>query len=48
MTNFPVIARPAPFPLVIARSGTTKQSIDSTFAASILQMDHHVGLKPSS
>ena len=33
---------------VIARSGATKQSIDSAFAANILQMDHHVRLKPSS
>ena len=38
MTNYPVIAR----------SGTTKQSIDSAFAINILQMDHRVGLKPSS
>ena len=36
------------FSSVIARSGTTKQSIDSAFAINILQMDHHVGLKPSS
>ena len=43
-----VIANPAPFPLVIARSGTTKQSIDSAFAINILQMDHRVGIKPSS
>ena len=33
---------------VIARSVATKQSIDSAFAANILQMDHRVGLKPSS
>ena len=33
---------------VIARSGTTKQSNDSAFAANILQIDHRVGLKPSS
>ena len=38
----------APPKNVIARSGTTKQSIDSAFAINILQMDHHVGLKPSS
>ena len=36
------------FSSVIARSVATKQSIDSAFAASILQMDHRVGLKPSS
>ena len=39
---------PRPSFPVIARSGTTKQSIDSAFAINILQMDHRVGLKPSS
>ena len=43
-----VIARSVFFSSVIARSGTTKQSIDSAFAINILQMDHRVGLKPSS
>ncbi len=36
------------FSSVIARSVATKQSIDSAFAINILQMDHRVGLKPSS
>ena len=43
-----VIASPVFFSSVIARSVATKQSIDSSFAINILQMDHHVGLKPSS
>ena len=43
-----VIARSVFFSSVIARRGTTKQSIDSAFAINILQMDHRVGLKPSS
>ena len=43
-----VIARSVFFSSVIARSIATKQSIDSAFAVNILQMDHHVGLKPSS
>ena len=38
----------APPKNVIARSVATKQSIDSAFAINILQMDHRVGLKPSS
>ena len=43
-----VIARSVFFSSVIARSVATKQSIASAFAANILQMDHRVGLKPSS
>ena len=43
-----VIARSVFFSSVIARSVATKQSIDSAFAVNILQMDHRVGLKPSS
>ena len=43
-----VIARSVFFSSVIARSVATKQSIVSAFAINILQMDHRVGLKPSS
>ena len=49
MTNlFIRHCEPHSLSLVIARSGTTKQSIDSAFAINILQMDHRVELKPSS
>ena len=43
-----VIARSVFFSSVIARSVATKQSTAPAFAVNRLQMDHRVGLKPSS